>query len=85
MQNFIGDVYKNGNLAVKTVLIVIGYPILVALTFFMFPVTIGIAAWFALKKIKSFNAIQEGVEKIKAGNLHYRIDVEGNGEFAETR
>ena len=81
--NFIGDVYKNGNLAVKTILIVIGYPLLVALTFFMFPITIGIAAWFALKKIKSFKAIQVGVEEIKAGHLHYRIDVQGNGEFAE--
>lgn len=81
--NFIGDVYKNGNLAVKTILIVMGYPLFVALTFFMFPITIGIAAWFALKKIKSFKAIQVGVEEIKAGNLHYRIDVQGNGEFAE--
>ncbi|WP_426821557.1 histidine kinase dimerization/phospho-acceptor domain-containing protein [Anaerobacillus isosaccharinicus] len=62
-------------------LIVIGYPILVALTFFMFPVTIGLAAWFAYKKIKSFNAIQEGVETIKDGNLHYRIEVDGKGQF----
>lgn len=78
---FIGDVYRSGSVGVKTVLIVIGYPILVALTFFMFPVTIGLAAWFAFKKIKSFNAIQEGVETIKDGNLHYRIEVGGKGEF----
>ncbi|OEH86392.1 two-component sensor histidine kinase [Desulfuribacillus stibiiarsenatis] len=78
---FVGDVYRSGSVGVKTVLIVIGYPILVALTFFMFPVTIGLAAWFAYKKIKSFNAIQEGVETIKDGNLHYRIEVGGKGEF----
>lgn len=78
---FIGEVYKNGSVAVKTVFIVIGYPILIALTFFMFPVTIGVAAWFALKKIKSFNAIQEGVARIKDGDIHH-ISVEGNGEFA---
>lgn len=80
---FIGDVYRSGNLAVKTVLIVVGYPLLIALTFFMFPITIGFAAWFALKKVKSFLAIQTGVEQIKAGNLQYRINVEGNGEFAK--
>jgi signal transduction histidine kinase len=78
---FIGDVYRSGNLAVKTVLIVIGYPILIAITFFIFPVTIGAAAWFAFKKIKAFNAIKEGVEKIKSGDIHHIIEVEGNGEF----
>ncbi len=79
---FIGDVYASGSVGVKTVLIVIGYPILVGLTFFMFPVTLGAAAWLALKRIKAFNAIKEGVEKIKAGELYHTIDVDGNGEFA---
>lgn len=79
---FIGDVYASGNLAVKTVLVVIGYPVLIAVTFFIFPVTIGVAAWFAFKKIKVFNAIKEGVEKIKTGDIHHTIDVPGNGEFA---
>lgn len=80
---FIGDVYKSGGVAVKTVLIVIGYPLLIALTFFMFPITIGIAAWFAFKKVKTFQQIQEGIEVIKDGNLHHRIDVNGKGEFAK--
>ncbi|WP_223592512.1 HAMP domain-containing sensor histidine kinase [Neobacillus bataviensis] len=75
------NVYETGNVAVKTVLIVIGYPILIALTFFMFPVTIGLAGWFAYKKVKSFQAIQDGVERIKAGSLHHRIDVPNRGEF----
>jgi signal transduction histidine kinase len=75
------NVYETGNVGVKTVLIVIGYPVLIALTFFMFPVTIGLAAWFAYKKVKSFQAIQDGVEKIKAGSLHHRIDVPNRGEF----
>ena len=79
---FIGDVYKSGSVGVKTVLIVVGYPILVALTFFMFPVTIGFAAWFAYKKVKSFQTIQKGIEVIKDGNLHHRIEVDGKGEFA---
>jgi signal transduction histidine kinase len=78
---FVGDVYTSGSVGVKTVLIVIGYPILVALTFFMFPITLGLAAWLSLKKIKSFNTIKEGVERIKDGDLHHSIDVGGNGEF----
>ncbi len=80
---FVGDVYRSGSVGVKTVLIVIGYPILVALTFFMFPITIGVAAWFAFKKVKSFKALQEGVEIIKDGNLHHHIEVSGKGEFGK--
>lgn len=80
--NFVGAVYRSGGIGVKTVLIVIGYPILVALTFFMFPVTLGFAAWFAFKKIKSFQAIKEGVERIKDGDIHHSIHVKGHGEFS---
>ena len=80
---FIKNVYNSGNTGVKTVLLVIGYPLLVAATFFIFPITIGIAAWLAFKKVKSFRAIQEGVDKIKAGDLHHRIEVAGKGEFSK--
>ncbi|WP_254124583.1 HAMP domain-containing sensor histidine kinase [Neobacillus sp. 114] len=79
---FVKHVYGSGSVAVKTVLIVIGYPVLVALTFFMFPITIGFAAWFALKKVKAFQAIKEGVAKIKEGDIHHRIYVGEKGEFA---
>ena len=79
---FVGDVYNSGSVGVKTVLLVIGYPILVALTFFMFPVTLGVAAWFALKKIRAFNTIKEGVERVKDGDIHHSINVNGTGEFA---
>ena len=80
---FIKNVYDSGNTGVKTVLLVIGYPLLVAATFFIFPITIGIAAWLAFKKVQSFKAIQEGVDKIKAGDLHHRIEVAGKGEFSK--
>lgn len=79
---FVRNVYETGNVAVKTVLIVIGYPVLLALTFFMFPITIGLAAWFAFKKVKAFQAIKEGVEKIKNGDIQHRIHVGDKGEFA---
>ena len=80
---FIKNVYDSGSIGIKTVLIVIGYPLLIAATFFMFPITIGVAAWFAFKKVQSFGAIQEGVDKIKAGDLHHRIEVAGKGEFSK--
>ncbi len=81
----IKHVFDSGSLAVKTVLLVIAYPIAVAATFFMFPITIGLAAWIALKKVKSFNRIKEGVEQIKNGDLHHRIEVDGKGkgEFSQ--
>lgn len=79
---FVGDVYASGSVGVKTVLLVIGYPLLVAATFFIFPVTLGIAAWFAFKKVKSFKAIKDGVERIKDGDIHHSITVDGKGEFA---
>ncbi|MFJ8267948.1 histidine kinase dimerization/phospho-acceptor domain-containing protein [Peribacillus asahii] len=78
---FVRNVYDSGSVGVKTVLLVVGYPVLIVITFFMFPLTIGVAAWFAFKKVKSFHAIQEGVERIKDGDLRHRIDVEGEGEF----
>jgi signal transduction histidine kinase len=80
---FIKNVYDSGSIGIKTVLIVIGYPLLIAATFFMFPITIGVAAWFAFKKVQSFGAIQEGVDTIKAGDLHHRIEVAGKGEFSK--
>lgn len=79
---FIRDVYNSGSTGVKTVLLVVGYPVVIALTFFIFPITIGFAAWFAYKQIKKFNAIKEGVEQIKAGDFQHRIELEGKGEFA---
>ncbi|MGE7022381.1 histidine kinase dimerization/phospho-acceptor domain-containing protein [Solibacillus cecembensis] len=75
-------VFDSGSTGVKVVLLVIGYPVLVAATFFIFPITIGLAAWLALKKVKSFNRIKEGVEQIKNGELHHRIEVGGKGEFS---
>ncbi|MDD4170472.1 MAG: sensor histidine kinase, partial [Desulfotomaculaceae bacterium] len=64
--DFVRAVYNSGNAAVKVVLLVIGYPILIACTFFMFPVTIGAAAWLAFKKVQEFNAIKEEVKRVKA-------------------
>lgn len=80
---FAKAVYESGSLGVKIVLIAIGYPVLIALTIFIFPVTIGAAAWLALKRVKDFKAIKEGVEKIKDGDIYHKIEVPGNGEFGQ--
>ena len=80
---FIKAIYNSGSVGVKVVLIVIGYPIIVAITFFMFPITLGVAAWITLKKVKEFNAIKEGVKQVKGGDVHYTINVSGDGEFAQ--
>lgn len=80
---FFREVYNTGSTSVKIIIIVIGYPILVAITIFMFPITIGAAAWLALQKVKEFNAIREGVKKVKEGDLNYSIDIKGDGELAK--
>lgn len=80
---FFKDIYDSGSAAVKVLLVVIGYPAIIAVTFFMFPITIGAAAWFAHKKVKEFMAIKEGVNQVKDGELHYTLNVPGNGEFAK--
>lgn len=80
---FLKEIYDSGSIGVKVVVAVIGYPLLAALTFFMFPITIGVAVWLAFKKVKEYKAIKEGVEKVKAGDLQHKIDVTGTGEFAK--
>ncbi|KJS84221.1 MAG: histidine kinase, partial [Peptococcaceae bacterium BICA1-8] len=81
--NFIGEIYDSGSIGMKVALIVIGYPAIVAVTFFIFPITIGAAVWLAFKKVKEYKAIKEGVEKVKEGDLHHKINVTGKGEFAK--
>ncbi|KUF31197.1 HAMP domain-containing sensor histidine kinase [Lysinibacillus sp. F5] len=80
---WVKHVFDSGSTGVKIVLLVIGYPLVVAATFFIFPITIGVAAWLAMRKVKSFNRIKEGVEQIKNEDLHHRIEVDGKGEFSQ--
>lgn len=79
---FVRDIFNSGSTAVKIVLIVILYPIIAGLTFFMLPITIAVAAWLALRKVKEYDAVKEGVKQVKEGDLDYKIDVPGDGEFA---
>lgn len=81
--NFIKDIFNSGSVGVKAVVIVILYPAIVALTFFIFPITIGVAVWLVLKKVKEYKLIKEGLLKVKEGELHYKINVPGGGEFAQ--
>lgn len=83
LYQFLQDVYTSGSVAVKVVVIVIGYPAIVALTFFMFPVTLGLAVWLALKKVKEFKALKEGVKQVRKGDLQHKISLSGKGELAQ--
>ncbi|MDD4752019.1 MAG: HAMP domain-containing sensor histidine kinase [Desulfitobacteriaceae bacterium] len=79
---FFKDIYDSGSVAIKVLVVVVAYPFIAAATFFMFPITIGVAIWLAHKRVKEFNAIKEGVQKVKEGDLRYTIDVPGDGELA---
>lgn len=80
--NGIRHLYESGSIGVRTVLLVVGYPILVVVTFFMFPITLGLAAWFTLRKLKAFTAIRQGVERIRNGDFQHKINVGDKGELA---
>ncbi|MFZ7102042.1 MAG: histidine kinase dimerization/phospho-acceptor domain-containing protein [Peptococcaceae bacterium] len=80
--NFLKEIYNSGSVGIKVILIIVGYPLIVALTFFIFPITVGIAGWLALKKVREFQAVKDGVAKVKEGDLHNKINVAGSGEFA---
>jgi len=79
----IRHVYNSGSIGMKIVLLAVGYPIVVAATFFMFPVTMGAAAWLGLKKVRTFTEIMRGVERIRNGDIGHKIRVEGRGELAQ--
>lgn len=76
-------IYDSGSLGVKIAVIIIGYPVLVALTFFIFPITIGAAVWLGIKKGKEFLALKEGVKRVKEGDLSTTIQIKGKGELAQ--
>ncbi|MTI71479.1 MAG: HAMP domain-containing histidine kinase [Firmicutes bacterium] len=84
---FIKDIYDSGSVGVKILSIVLVYPIIILLTvilpltFISLPVVIGLGVWVAFKKVKEFNAIKEGIEKIKDGDIKHDIAVSSNGEF----
>ncbi|MBU5595104.1 HAMP domain-containing histidine kinase [Amphibacillus sp. MSJ-3] len=80
---FVKDIYDSGSVGIKVVIIVILYPIITTASLFFFPITIGLAVWFALKQVKKFKQIQEGTQLMKEGNLQHQINLEGKGEFAK--
>lgn len=82
LYHFIKDIYDSGSVGMKIVVVVILYPIITAASLFLFPITIGVAVWFALKKVKDFNSIQSGTRLMKEGDVQHRINIDGKGEFA---
>lgn len=80
---FLRQVYESGSLGWKVAVVVIGYPLAVAATFFMFPITIGAAVWLAFKKVQEYQAIQAGMARVREGDLQHKITVAGSGELAK--
>lgn len=80
---FIKDIYNTGSTAVKVCVILVVYPLIAGLTFFMLPLTIIFACWLALKEVKKFSLIKDGLRKVKEGDLHHTIDIPGDGELAQ--
>lgn len=80
---FLRQIYASGSLGWKVAVVVIGYPLIVAATFFMFPVTIGAAVWLAFKKVKEYQDIQAGLARVREGDLQHKIPVTGSGELAK--
>lgn len=78
---FLKEVHESSSTSKKVGLALALYPMVVAATFVIFPITIGVVIFFAIKKVKEFEAIKEGVKKIKNGDLDYQIQIDKRGEF----
>ncbi|MTI81031.1 MAG: HAMP domain-containing histidine kinase [Firmicutes bacterium] len=80
----------NGTVGVKVILAVISYTLLVLITLPVFPLTIillplvvGGSIFASLKMVRKFNAIKEGVEKVKDGDIYHKIDLPEDGELGK--
>lgn len=82
LYKFIKDVASSGSTATKIVLIAILYPLIASMATFFFVVVVAAGAWFALQKVKEYEAVKAGIKAVKEGDLNYKIDVPGDGEFA---
>lgn len=76
------DIYNSGRTGTKVALIITVYSILVSLTSFMSVIIIAVGILLAIKEVKKFNEIKEGVEIIRNGEIHHTIDIQGDGELA---
>lgn len=81
--NFFGSIFRSSSLGKKIAALLIIYPLLVVGSLIFFPIVIALAIYFALKKVKDFEEIQNGVRKIKSGELNYQIKVNDKGNLKE--
>ncbi len=80
---FLKKIYNSGNAAKKVIVIIIGYTLVLALTVLIFPITVFVAIYLALIKVKEFEEIKAGVKNIREGDLEYKINIKHRGEFQE--
>ncbi|GMQ55854.1 hypothetical protein AN1V17_02460 [Vallitalea sediminicola] len=79
----IEEIYNQGSIGKKAILIVVGYSIILLLTIYIFPVTICIAVWLVLKKLRDYNDIKKVVNEVENGKYNCRIDISSQGELGE--
>ncbi len=77
------DIYNTSSLGKKIAIIIIIYSLALFLTAFIFPITITFFIVFLIRKLKDLEEIKMGVEKIRAGDLDYKIKLEKDGELKE--
>lgn len=66
----------------KTIIIVISYSLLCALSIFVFPVFLALlifGIWYIFKKCQSFQAVADGAKRIRAGELTHKIAIPETG------
>ncbi|MGN0710861.1 MAG: histidine kinase dimerization/phospho-acceptor domain-containing protein, partial [Anaerovoracaceae bacterium] len=76
----IKNVYHGSSLMKKTVVLALAGCLLSA-TVFLAPVVFLAIIALAPKVIEKFEAVEKGVEEVKNGNLAYKIEIDGKGEF----
>ncbi len=76
--NFFKEIYRSGSLGKKSIFWLIAYPLLTMVTFFTFPI---VAIYLSLKKVKDFEKIVEGVERVKNGELDHTIEIAKKGNL----
>ncbi len=74
---------SNGDVGRKTFIIIAVYSVLIYATRSFFPIIMAIGLWYSMKKANAFSVIRKGTERIRNGELDYKIVPDDGGELAE--
>lgn len=80
---FFSNIFTSSSAGKKAVIVVVLYPIIVVMSLIFFPFVIAGAVWLTLKKVRKFEKIQKGTEKIRSGELDHKIIIDDKGELGK--